>query len=159
MKTLKTVLKEIEAYEVVYIGTIRGSGWLVIDTAQNVLNQLEEINEDMKREARRMIDQSQDRLNDLPTSIVAVQNEIKNCNDEDELKKLKSRLLGFERTYASSYNSRMLYEKSLRSWKPIAKRGVHDMYEHKSEPGTCIILTGFESGKYWLKCEYESRTR
>lgn len=147
---LNEFLSKVDKNEMVYIGTVRGSGWIIIDTAENLLVKLEEVDEQLKKEAKRIVKDSQKKLDSLPTSIVELQKEIAELKDAKEVKKAKSKLARAETAYATAYNQRALYQKSLDKWMPMGNRLVHDTYEHETdEIGTCVRVSGHEKGKYW----------
>ena len=151
MNKLNEFLSKMESNEMVYLGTIKGSGWLIIDTAENLLGKLDELNTQLIKAAECTVQRSQKVLNELPSFIVATQNEIAECSDEKEVKKLKKKLANYETKYATAYNNRLMYGKALNKWTPVKNRLVHKTEVHESEiVGTCVLISGFENGKYWF---------
>lgn len=151
MKKLIEFLSEENQDTIVYVGTIRGSGWIVIDTAENLMKKLDDVNIQLIKEAERIVKNSQIKLDSLPISIVDTQKQIAECDDEKELKKLNKKLANLEKNYATAYNSRMLYKQTLNKWIPLKDRGIYKQHEHETDIiGTCVLVSGFEKGKYWL---------
>ena len=158
-KTFLEFLNEQKPEEMVYVGTFKGSGWLYIDTAQNLIEKIDDIEKKIRKDAERTLKTAQTRLGNIPGEIVAVQEEVKKLTErgnKEALNKAKNSLLLLEHKFVSAFNTRELYSKALLTWTIFGKRIVKDTYKHETDvEGICILVDGFENGKLWFKDEEE----
>lgn len=157
MKKLKFIefLKEQDSNEVIYLGTKDGSGWIVIDTAETIINNMKKIEKIVRSRIVTKNKKAQDILDTFPSLIVKVQDELKeSIMDKEEIKKLENKLWGLESRYNSAFCTREKLSKTLKSWKTIGNRIVEESYDHETDViGKCVLLEGFDNGTLWFKGE------
>ena len=152
-------LKEEEPDELIYVGTQGGSGWLLIETAQTLIDNLDKIEDRLHKRSEYVLRDAKQRIKSLPFKIVEAQQELdklKKSNDatEDDIKKAESRLFAAERSFVTSYGIRKRYTTYLNKWVHVSKREVLESYPHTvNDPGVSVIITGIEQGDLWFKDE------
>ena len=157
MKKLKFIefLKEQDSNEVIYLGTKDGSGWIVIDTAETIINNMKKIEKIVRSRIVTKNKKAQNILDTFPSLIVKVQDELKeSITDKEEIKKLENKLWRLESKYNSAFGTRKKLSKTLKSWKTIGNRIVEESYDHETDViGKCVLLEGFDDGTLWFKGE------
>lgn len=152
-KTFIDFLGELWENELVYVGTKDGSCWLVIETAKTLIENLEKVDSVVRNKTMETCRRAQDRLDTLPRRIVEIQDELKESDDEKRVRWLKADLESLETRYVYAYNVRDKCLKALKKG-PIGERKVVEVYEKTAfDPGTAVIIEGFENGDLWLKGE------
>lgn len=147
-------LKGLDSNELVYVGTKDGSNWIVIETAQTVIENMDKLEHILHCQVHDTYAKAQDKLDTIPYSIVDVRKEIGECDSDEKMKELKVKLANLERAFVASYMTREKYKKALDTWIKLDDRPVLNTYEHKTDhPGTSIILSGIERGTLWFKGE------
>lgn len=159
--TFINFLKKQEENEIIYLGTKHGSNWIVIDTAKNIIDKIDKLENYLHKQAVKNLSTSKNRMKELPYNITETLDRLKEetekeKSDVDEVKKLKRRLDSYEKRYVSAYNTKVKYERALSSWKTVGNRLVVESYKHETDiVGTCVLIKGFEDGSLWCKGEHK----
>lgn len=156
-KTFIEYLKEQNQNEILYVGTNEGSSWIIIESVETILENLERLEEIVHEGVEKQYSTSQDTLEKIPCQIVQTQimllrNKFENTKDK---RKLEGKLCELEKKFANAYFMRKRSRNQLDNWVEIHNRKIMDIYEYDGtdEPGTCIILEGSENGTIWYKNE------
>lgn len=152
-KTLIDFLKELEPNEMVYLGTTKGSGWIVIETASKIIENLDKLETMLHEDAKDTLERAIYIMNNYPLSITKTQEKIINYTGTDhrEMEKLERTMDRLESAYVNAYRTRNEYRKHLANWIRLHDRKVEDIYEHQTEAvGTCIRVRGIEKGRLWF---------
>ena len=155
-KTFIECLKEMNPNEMVYVGTKSGASFIVIDTAQTVIDHLDKFE-------KYLHDKAEKRYNDCElyiSNVLTKMEEIKRTMGDhpssypNEVAK-KFRKLEGQLSWGTHMKEK--YRKYLDEWKTIRERPVIETYKHTVDiTGTTLIITGNENGSLWFKHEKKS---
>lgn len=149
-------LKEQDQSEIIYLGTNNGSGWIVIDTVEKIIANIDKIEKHLRNNAERVLENAKMILKTKPFDIVDGLNKLSGDYDSEELKKIKIKLEHDERKYANAFVTKEKYSKIISKWKTIDKRRVVNTYDHETdEKGICILVDGIDNGTIWFKGEHK----
>ena len=149
-------LKEQDRNETIYLGTKNGSGWIVIETAEKIIESIDKLEKHLRDDAERNLRNAKVVLKNKPFEIVEILNKLKveDSYDKKELKELESKLARYERRYANAFITREKYMKLINGWKTVDKRNVVETYNHETDTkGICVLVDGIENGTLWFKGE------
>ena len=160
-KTFKDFLMEVDKDEILYVGTEKGSGWIDIAKASEIIESLDKLEKKLHSKMENFYRTAARRVRDLPRSMIDYQDKLLNPEIDDiTRKKLEGRLAEFERSFCASYKSRNDSQKLLRNWKEIDERFVKDTYQHETDViGTCVILEGIDNGTLWSIDEKKTKKK
>lgn len=156
-QTLIDILNEQDPNEIIYLGANKGTNWLVIDKASNIIKNMEELNKTHFDKILYSISTSQNVIDDLPSKIIGWKKDrckIKNMKNEENVKKaekLDEMIYNAEKRYACAVLLRNKQLKVRDSWVHLNERLVVDIYEHETDViGTCVLIKGTEAGNTWF---------
>ena len=153
-KTFKEYLGTLDGNTLVYMGTKNGSNWIVIDTVETILNNIERLEEIMHERVLKQHQTASNSVYEIPYKIV----ELRKTIDEEVVaknkRKLEARLLDLENKFSNAFIMRKNTDEQLRKWVKIENRLVVEYYEQDGEePGICVILEGSDNGTIWYRGE------
>lgn len=150
-KTFIEFLKEQDSTEMMYIGMKQGTNFIYIETAAEVIKNINKLENYLKNNAKRTLSESRAKIAKLPYDIVNLRTKISEETDKKERNRLEACLEEKNRQFASAYNQRNKYEKLLNEWITLPNRVVVETYEHEDNiPGTTVLLQGIEAGTLWF---------
>lgn len=139
----------------VYLGGQIGSGFICIDTAQNVIDEVEQLSNHDKKLIRRSISNRKSLLkidNENLEHLYDCRSKTDRTDDIDKMIKAAHEKLERDKIALAKF------DEYLNTFVPFAEREVVEIYDRKyvSPYGKCILLEGFVSGiGYWFLSEYE----
>lgn len=151
-------LQEQDQNEIIYLGTKNGSGWIAIETAEQIIENIDNIEKCLRDDAERILRKAKNILKNKPFDIVENLNKLKEeeSYDKKELKKIKLKLANDERKYVNAFSTRKKYSKLIEGWTTIDKRKVVEVYNHETDvKGICVLVNGIDNGTLWFKDERE----
>ena len=155
-KNLKSFLEDLNEDQMVYLGTKDGSSWILIDTAEKILDGLDELNDLLHEQIVRSNREAKKSCKELPVLIVQTLSKIEKTKDKEKREQLKYDLHSFESKYVAVYARREKTSKALQKWKVVKDRDVVETYDHTVHtPGISILIEGFENGTLWFKDEHK----
>lgn len=158
-KTFKETLNEINDNEILYVGTKNGSGWIVIETAGVIIENVEKLEKLLRNKVERINRDSNTRVKNLPYRIVSLRDELENI-DPKNVKgkgKIETQLFDLESKFVNAFLRRKETSKRLATWKHLNDRAVVETYPHETDVlGTCIVLEGSDDGDLWYQGEKKS---
>lgn len=150
-QNLVNFLENLDPNTMVYVGCKNGNGWLYIETAENVLNNLDKVDSKICQDAKRKVANAQEKLEVIPAFIVDTQNLIKKCDDKEKLKLLKAKIAKYETEFVSAFETRKLWRPYVNCWTKLGYREVVDTYNHTSDiAGIAILIEGMDLGSLWF---------
>lgn len=150
MATLLEKLYKLDPNEIVYLGTREGTNWIRIDTAEFLIEHIEELNYTMKNDIYNTFNNALRYVEETPYRIVETMDKLKAEDDESKIRELKKTLDGYCSRFSTSYPRSKKLRNQLDNWVHVADRKVLEVYTHETDViGTCIIIKGIESGKVW----------
>lgn len=152
--TLVAFLERLSPEELVYLGTNKGSNFIVVDTAENIIKDIDIINDVMLEELNRHYNRNIHELSKLPRATVEIQEKLEASTHSDDIDKWTKKFDLYIDKIVTAYNGRNNYAVTLRTWIPYKEREVVESYPHTAyEHGTVVLVKGKENGKYWSKQE------
>jgi len=155
-KTFGEWLKEVDRNTMVYVGTKHGSSWLLIETAGDLIDNLEKLEYRLCKEAHLKRATYYEVLEEAPRAIVRCENELDSISDIEDPKvgKLRERIWKLRGEFASAWTGYKKYDRALISWVRLEDRFVNDVVEHYHDiPGIGVLIGGIEAGDKWMKHE------
>ena len=179
METFKEQLERLDGNTLVYVGTDIGSAWLVIETAETLLEKMDLLNDKVREitidrmefliENLRWIPERIQRIKDEITVVEqkhpdefvrkAIQrdrirgNVVQRNGKEMKAKRLellKRRIPQLEREQDSKIDALEKVETYLAKYIPVPERKVVERYLHQTPvKGLCMVIEGNECGKLW----------
>ena len=156
--SLLAFLEKQNPEELIYFGTENGSNWIMVDTAENIIRDIDMADKKLRLDLSEIIAKNERELTWIPQKLVEAQEEIDKAESDDSINLTKSidRLNNYQTRFVSSYNIIQSYTKKLKKWKPLKERDVVDFYPHtEGDKGINVHITGDDNGKFWTKNEYE----
>ena len=155
-KTFIEFLNELNKDEMVYVGTEKGTNWIIIDRPDKIIEILDTIEKELHAQMQRIYDAANERVTGIPSLLVKERKQlaklikIKNRDVRDLINESRGRIYKLESTFVSAFDTRKKYGKILNKWVDIRDRKVVDIYEHETDiPGVSVILEGYGDGTLW----------
>lgn len=153
-QTLNEFLNTLDPNELVYLGTSEGHSWIMIDTVENVINSMDNLEKMAHDAAERELQSAIAKCYSIPHKILYLQEQTELEEDADEKEVLKDKLLTAERDFVYAFNTRKKCADLLKHWIVFGDRAVLDTYMKEiDDPGTCIVVEGRLNGTLWWKDE------
>ena len=149
-------LERVSPEELIYFGTSKGSNFIAVDTAANVIKNIDIYDQLIRNDLTRIHDKCANDLSNLPRKIVEIQDNLEKAETPDEIDKWSKKYEAFVERMMNAYSARNNNATALRTWVPLKEREVEDTYPHTAyDKGTVILVKGKENGKYWSKEEFD----
>ena len=156
-KTFIEFLNELNKDEMVYVGTEKGTNWIVIDKPVKIIEILDVIEKELHAQMQRIYDAANERVIGIPSLLIKERKQltkltkIKGRDVTNLINESRGRIYKLESTFVSAFNTRKKYGKILDKWVDIRDRKVVDIYEHETDiPGVSVILEGYGDGTIWF---------
>ena len=156
-KTFIEFLNELDKNEMVYVGTEKGTNWIIIDKPDKIIEILDTIEKELRAQVQRTYDAANKKVVGIPSLLVKERKQltklmnIKNRDVRDLINESRGRIYKLESTFVSAFDTRKKYKKILDKWVDIRDRKVVDIYEHETDiPGISAILEGYGDGTLWF---------
>ena len=156
-KTFIEFLNELNKDEMVYVGTEKGTNWVIIDKPDKIIEILDTIEKELRAQVQRTYDAANEKVVGIPSLLVKERKQlakltnIKNRDVRDLINETRGRIYKLESTFVSAFDTRKKYRKILDKWVDIRNRKVVDIYEHETDiPGVSVILEGYGDGTLWF---------
>lgn len=134
---LAEVIGRMKHDRMIHIGAENGSGWVAVDTALNVAEHLDEINDYLYKATREKYIRNQEKAEMLKSQLASF-------DKRPNAKKRKD--IEIEYRYALG----MMQKNDYKNWIPIWDRDVTKIYRHRTQyDGVCIKFKGNEMGDIW----------
>lgn len=163
LKELNKISKE-DPKRLVYIGTNKGSGFVLIDEVEKVIKKLDDVNKEMYDKHQKSLARAESSVYSLPRRIVDIQDQLENCIDSltyEQVKELRIELKNLEQAFANAVALRKKLSDYLKNYVKIKDRKIRDIYDRTVyDQGLAIIVNGIETNNIWFKDEVkEKRTQ
>ena len=156
-KTFIEFLNELNKDEMVYVGTEKGTNWVIIDKPDKIIEILDTIEKELHAQIQRTYDAANEKVVGIPSLLVKERKQltklmnIKNRDVRDLINESRGRIYKLESTFVSAFGTRKKYRKILDKWVDIRDRKVVDIYEHETDiTGVSVILEGYGDGTLWF---------
>ena len=156
-KTFIEFLNELNKDEMVYVGTEKGTNWVIIDKPDKIIEILDTIEKELRAQVQRTYDAANEKVVGIPSLLVKERKQlaklinIKNRDVRDLINETRGRICKLESAFVSAFDTRKKYRKILDKWVDIRDRKVVDIYEHETDiPGVSVILEGYGDGTLWF---------
>lgn len=156
------LLTELEADQMVYLGTNNGSGWIVIEPAGYIIEKIDDLEKYLHDRVKNALAEAEYDLKIYPKIMVDRQEKIKELiesnGDKKKIKSEENMLRESERKFWAAYNKREKNTKFLTNWIHVSERKVKETYENGDEKygvinGYAIKVEGAENGELWFRHE------
>lgn len=153
-KNFKNYLETLNENTLVYVGTDKGSSWIVIETVRTIMDNLERLENIVRERVVKQYQTASDHIVKIPYQIVDLRKKIEEEDNDRNKRKMKSRLLELETKFNNAFIMRKNSSEQLDKWIQIDKRTVVEHYEQEGEEsGICVILEGSDNGTIWYRGE------
>lgn len=162
MKTFEEFLNKQNEDDIIYVGTKNDSGWIVIETAKDLINNMNKVEKLVHRRVKETNKRSKEKLIKIPGLIVDSYKRIEELDPKSDdynktVKQINNSIRRLESEFASAYTIRNKTNKTLEHWIHMKDRPVIETYEHETDiKGICCLLKGDENGTLWFKGEYKT---
>lgn len=151
----------------VHIGFKNGSGWVIIEKADYIINNIDGINNMYEKHIRKWYAKTKDRKDKLESQIKNRKKRIKQLQKCEQTESTKetidslSKIQEREQRFLDLANERIEnYEKVINKDSSFANTEVVEVYKRRTGvKGICVLLDGFMAGKYWDYDEYQKDKR
>lgn len=160
-KSLLAFLEKSNPETLIYLGSKDGSNWLAIDTAENLIKEVDLIDNYHRKLIEMYYSRCVTVLERTPKSIVDVQEKLTSGKlDEKDTAKYEQKKENLYRSLVSSYNGKLSNGKILAKWKPFKELEIIETYAnqptHVDDKGVCVLIKSDINGKFWSKEEYKT---
>lgn len=168
-KTLLNVLKQLNPKEMIYLGCNRGSNWIIIDRAENLIKNIDNLNDNLYNDAVRKRNNYNAIIYRSPFTILDLRKELEEHKliiskmvnkdvDDKDVNAIENKILSTERSFASAVKCRDNLNTIIEKWKPIKNREVFDIYDVDSDiKGKAIKFDGRIDGAFWFDSEQKDK--
>ena len=152
-------LKEQDPETIIYLGTKNGSSYLEIDTAQELITNMDIMEEKLHNRSVTTLQNAKNKILELPEKLVEAHKELEKLmlaekQDKQEILKAKSKVFKLERDFVAAFNTRTIFKRYLSNWTKLPERKVVESYPRTVDvPGVCVIVEGNENGDLWFMKE------
>lgn len=152
--TLNEFLEKLEnKEELIYLCTEKGSNFIVIETAQTLIERMDDVEKLIRNKVDRIYKENYERALAFPHEISTTIKELSSSDSTNE-RKVKNKLRSLESRYVSAIKVRDQYGAALDAWKYVGDRVIKGIDERTVyDPGTIVRIEGFESGSLWNRGE------
>ena len=145
---LEEMLKQIPPTAIVHIGTENGSGWIAVDTVENVAKHMQEINYHLYLIAKTRQRVHEERFETAHAEMSKLAEEIRTGNLSMKIEVANAGIRKRREIIEKTLDA--MRELDFKNWKPVQKREVVDWYRKKADyDGICILVTGTDKGNIW----------
>lgn len=159
--TFMEFLKEQEPETLIYLGTEKGSSWIVIEPAAVLIEKMNKLEKFVMDKITKIVSDAQKNIDNGPRLMVELRGKIENPETEPkEVTALTKRLYEWEKTFAASVNTRANMNKYLNSYIDVKDRAVLETYPINKidgiDSGIAVKITGIELGTLWWRNEHKT---
>lgn len=164
-----TLLEELERISkedpkrLVYIGTNKGSGFVLIEEAKKAIKKLDDVNKELYDKHQKSLSRAKSFIHDSPRRIVDIQDQLENCINsltDEQVEKLREELRKLEQDFANAVRLRKELSGYLKNYVALKDRKILDTYDRQGyDPGICIIVNGIETNNIWFRNEKKEKTQ
>lgn len=166
LETLKDIEEKMGSDYIVYLGSQKGSGWVIIDKVSTIISNIDDLEARIKNKSIEAVKKSEKEMIELPSIIDARRKAVDEFPDSEKMnkdgetdawKKVQAMLIASRQKFVTAFNRNIKHTKILSQWVPFNKRTVTDVYFHDYDvQGTAVIVKGEFIGDYWTKEEQDN---
>lgn len=151
-KTFLEFLETQNPTQLIYVATEKGTNWMFIDTAGNLILNMKSNDKLVKDRANKHLDMAKRRFDSISLLYEEVNDKLIFSEDENEKKELEKAITKIHLRLKQAIKFKKRQELVIKMGKKDLKdRKIISIYEHKTDPiGPCVILEGYDNGSYWF---------
>ena len=152
-------LKQQDPDTMIYFGTKNGSSWLAIETAQTLIDNIDDMEKKLHRRSVDILRNAKEKLAVIPGKLVEAHeklNELEASGDasKSDIAKAKTKVSELEKKFVAAFSTRKNYQNYIEFWIKLPERKVVESYSHTFDiPGVSVVIEGIENGGLWTKYE------